>query len=79
MKRQQLKQKYREALLLSPKLRKEIAVEIISHEQTIKRWALHNSDRLTSSHFITAFRKITNLKTTRAITELTELEIHPVS
>lgn len=68
MKRNELKKEYRDLLATDHNLRCAIGADIITHQQTIQRWATNNSPKLCTSFFIKALRKYALIdKTTELI------------
>ena len=73
MKRNELRKQYRELLAGDYSLRCAIGLDIMVHQQTIQRWAVNNNPKLTSTHFLSAFRKHANIDNSAELTEQVEI------
>ena len=69
MKRDQLKKEFRQALAENWSLRCAIGLDIAAHQQTLQRWAVNNSPKLCTAHFLAAFRKRAGIEKSVELTE----------
>jgi hypothetical protein len=69
-----LKKEYREILATNRQLRTAIGVDIMADQTTVQRWAVGNSPKLTSDHFIAAFKKHAIIDENVEVTEILKEE-----
>lgn len=74
MKRLELKKEYRIILTETHHLRQLIGADIMAHQETIRRWSINNSPKLTTDFFIDSFKKHANIGNNVDITELVDIE-----